>query len=146
MALENCQKCNGIFTRISGPLCPTCVEQDEQDFKAVNEALRERPHQTIDELAKRTGVSEKTIVRLIKDKRIASNVNTEGVTCGKCGAPAISLATRLCERCAGEMSKTITQSCAKAGGKEKASSADDGDDPIVDETVHETMKRKLDKS
>jgi predicted amidophosphoribosyltransferase len=108
MALENCQKCNGIFNRISGPFCPKCVEQEEQDFKTVHEALREKPHQTIEELAENTGVSEKTIMRLIKDKRISSNLNTEGVTCGKCGAPAISLATRLCERCAREVSKTIT--------------------------------------
>jgi len=144
MALENCQRCNGVFNRIGGPLCPACVDREEQDFKAVNEALREQPHQTIDELAKRTGVSEKTIMRLIKDKRIASDVNADGVKCGKCGAPAISLATRLCERCAGEMAKTITQSCSKTGGGRSVGDGDDTDVP--EETVHETMKRKLGKT
>jgi predicted amidophosphoribosyltransferase len=144
MALENCQRCNGIFNRIGGPLCPTCVDKEEKDFRAVNEALRRQPHQKIDELAEQTGVSEKTIMRFIKDKRIASDVNTAGVKCGKCGAPAISLATRLCERCAGEIAKTITHSCSGTGGGKSAGGSDDTDVP--EETVHETMQRKLGES
>ena len=136
MALANCDRCKGIFDRVSGPLCPACLEQDDEDFKLVNEALREGPHQTVDQLAEKTGVSEKTILRFIKDKRIASDTDLGEVKCGKCGAPAISLSARLCERCAGEMAKTIGQA-RSAIDKNAADS-----DTHIDETVHEAIQRK----
>lgn len=148
MALANCARCKGIFNKVSGPVCPACIEQEEKDFKVVNDALREESNQTVEQLAEKTGVSEKMILRLIKDKRIASDTDLVGVTCGKCGAPAISLATRLCERCAGEMSKAIGQARTDMGGKNGQSGgkeAGDSETQTVDETVHEAIRRKTGK-
>ena len=145
MALANCDRCKGIFDRVSGRLCPACIEQNEKDFQLVNEALREGSHQTVEQLAEKTGVSEKTILQFIKDKRIASDTDLGEVKCGKCGAPAISLSTRLCERCAGEMAKSIGQVRSAmdktTGSKEAAES-----DTDIDESVHEALRRKTGKA
>lgn len=147
MTLANCERCKSIFNKVSGPVCPTCIEQEENDFKIVNDALREEPHQTVDQLAKKTDVSEKTILRFIKDKRIASDKDLFDVKCGKCGAPAISIATRLCERCAAEMSRAVGQArsdMASTGGV-VGKRADEGDIP-ADETVHDAIQRKTGKA
>jgi len=146
MTLANCEGCNKIFNKVTGSLCPACIEQDETDLKTVNEALREEANQTVAQLSEKTGVSKKTILRLLKDQRIASDASLSEIKCGKCGAPAISLSVRLCERCAAEISKTAAQACAKvaqADGRTSASGEQtDETDLHENETVHETIKRK----
>ena len=145
MALANCERCNGIFNRVSTPLCPSCIEQEEQDLQTVNTALREQPGQTVEELAQSTGVSKRTILRLIKCERIASDATLAGVKCGKCGAPAISLSTRLCQRCAAEMSRAAARACSDTAKTSNGAPASNGADepvPRADETVHEIVRRK----
>jgi transcriptional regulator with XRE-family HTH domain len=146
MALANCEGCNEIFDKVTGPLCPECIEQDEADLKTVNEALREEANLTVAQLSEKTGVSKKTILRLLKDQRIASDASLAEIKCGKCGAPAISLSIRLCKRCAAEISTTAAQACAKvaqADGRIPSSrKQNDATAPYENETVHETIKRK----
>ncbi len=146
MALANCKGCNKIFNKLSGPLCPACVEQDEADLKTVNEALREEANQTVAQLSEKTGVSKKTILRLLKDQRIASEASLADIKCGKCGAPAISLSVKLCKRCAAEISRTAAKACARvAQASGRASPPRKQTDASEDETVHETIKRKTGK-
>jgi predicted DNA-binding transcriptional regulator YafY len=144
MALANCARCNGVFNKVSSPLCPACAEQEERDFQIVSEALREHPGQTVEQLAESTGVSKRTILRLIKNERIASDADLAGVKCGKCGAPAISLSTRLCQRCAAEMSRAAAQACSNTGRADDASAHKGAAEPDEDaeESVHEAVRRK----
>jgi len=145
MALANCARCNGVFNKVSSALCPACAEQEERDFQIVSEALREHPGQTVEELAENTGVSKRTILRLIKCERIASDADLAGVKCGKCGAPAISLSTRLCQRCAAEMSRAAAQACSNTGHANGDASAGKGADESAEhaeESVHEAVQRK----
>jgi len=147
MALTNCERCNRVFNKLSSSLCPACVEEEEKDFHVVNEALRARPDQTIEELAETTGVSKKTILRLLKDERIASNANVVGVTCGKCGAPAISRSVRLCHKCAGQMARTVARACSDVQAGAQASDKEEGEpDEGTDESVHEAYQRKTGRS
>lgn len=149
MALANCAGCNKLFNKMTSPLCPACVDQDENDLKIVNEALREEPNQKIAELSESTGVSKKTILRLLKEQRITSDANLVDMKCGKCGAPAISLSIKLCERCAAEMSRVAAEVCqdvAQAGGRASSGKEASEEDPETIETVHETIKRKTGKS
>jgi len=140
MALANCERCNKIFNKMSTPLCPSCIEQEEQDLQTVNTALREQPGQTVEELAESTGVSKRTILRLIKCERIACDATLAGVKCGKCGAPAISLSTRLCQRCAAEMSTAAARACSRTAKASKEPDEEPAAPP--EETVHETLRRK----
>ncbi len=145
MALANCERCNGVFNKVGSGLCPACVEQEERDFQIVSEALREHPGQTVEELAESTGVGKRTILRLIKCERIASDAYLAGVKCGKCGAPAISISTKLCQRCAAEMSRAAAQACsrtAQANGDASARKGAAEPDEDAEETVHEAVLRK----
>lgn len=146
MALANCDGCNKVFNKVTASLCPACIEQDEKDLQVVNEALREEPHQTIEQLSEKTGVSKRTILRLLKNQRIASDADLVEVKCGKCGAPAISLSVRLCGRCAAAMSRAADQARSKmgrvAGDSSSAGGETDRTDLHANETVHETLQRK----
>jgi uncharacterized protein YerC len=141
MTLANCERCNRIFNKIKTPLCPECIEKEEDDFKIVNEALREQPNQTVQELAEKTGVSEKTILRLVRQERISSDSAIVDVKCGKCGAPAISLSVRLCRRCAQDMAQAAARACSRVGKTGDGSPSEGGD-----ETVHKTYERKTGKA
>ena len=145
MALANCQGCNKVFNKVTTPLCPACIEQEEKDLKTVNEALRAEPDQTVAQLSEKTGVSKKTILRLLKNQRIASEANLVDMKCGKCGAPAVSLSVKLCKRCAAEISRTAAQARSnveRAAGVFSSGRGPSETDPVADETVHETIQRK----
>ena len=145
MALANCEGCNKVFNKVTTSLCPACIEQEERDLKTVNEALRAEPNQTVAQLSERTGVDKKTILRLLKDQRIASEAKLVDMKCGKCGAPAVSLTVKLCKRCAAEISKTAAQACSnveRAAGVSSSAREPSETDPYADETVHETIQRK----
>jgi predicted amidophosphoribosyltransferase len=145
MALANCEGCNKVFNKLTTPLCPACIEQEETDLKTVNEALRAEPNQTVAQLSEQTGVSKKTILRLLQDKRIASEANLVDMKCGKCGAPAVSLSVKLCKRCAAEMSRTAAQARSnveRAAGVSSSGREESETDPLGEETVHETIQRK----
>lgn len=149
MALANCQGCNKLFNKVTSPLCPACIDQDENDLKIVNEALREEPNLTVAQLSEKTDVSKRTILRLLKDQRITSKANLADVKCGKCGAPAISLSVKLCERCAAEMSRVAAQVCrdvSQAGGRASSGKEASEEEPEAIETVHEAIQRKTGKS
>ena len=144
MALANCARCNKVFNKVSSPLCPACLEQEEHDFQVVSAALREQPGQTVEQLAQSTGVNERTILRLIKNERIASDAYLAGVKCGRCGAPAMSVSTRLCARCAAEMSRAAALACSRTGQGNVNTSAEHADESAEngEESVHETLQRK----
>jgi len=145
MALANCEGCNKVFNKVTTSLCPACIEQEEKDLKAINEALRAEPNQTVAQLSEATGVNKKTILRLLKDQRIASEANLVDMKCGKCGAPAVSLSVKLCKRCAAEISKTAAQARSnveRAAGVSSSAGEPSEEDPHADETVHETIQRK----
>lgn len=136
MALTNCTRCNKLFNRLKNPLCPTCIEKEEEEFNLVRDALHEKPNQTVEELAEETGVSEKAILRFLKDGRIASDAMSVDVKCGRCGGPAISLTTRLCEKCAAELAKQAAQASAKAAQKMAESATG---------SVHQSVQLKTSK-
>jgi predicted amidophosphoribosyltransferase len=99
MPISNCVRCKKLFNRVQYPVCPACEPDEEADFAKVRQALIERPNQSAEEVAEETGVDLDCVLRLVDAGRIANVRLGEGVTCGRCGAPAISFSKRLCEAC-----------------------------------------------
>jgi predicted amidophosphoribosyltransferase len=98
-----CAFCGKLFQSMGPDICPECSVKLDEEFVRVREYLYDNPgHIDVMDIVNNTGVSEKAVLRFIKDGRLARKVSTEeaGLRCAICGAP-IS-AGRLCRRCMDE--------------------------------------------
>jgi hypothetical protein len=113
MALANCPRCNRLFNKVKLLVCPGCEAEEEADFEKVRRSLQDEPSQSAEQLSEKTGVSHDCVLRLLAEGRIA-NVNLEdAVRCGRCGAPAISMTKRLCQKCLNELSVELAAEQSK---------------------------------
>ncbi len=107
MDLRNCKKCGRVFAYNGSEICSRCLGDDEGDFKKVKEYLYDNPGATIVEVSEETGVSEKKILRYLRESRIeireADNLLLD---CQRCGKPIQS--GRFCDKCVVEMKKEFT--------------------------------------
>ena len=110
MALVKCARCQSVFNKIRSPVCVACQEAEEQDFNRVREAVSARPVDTMEQIMESTGVSRACIQRML-DAGIVADVSLSGsFKCGRCGAPAISAAKKLCQTCLGKLDKELAKS------------------------------------
>lgn len=103
MEVRNCIKCKKIFQYLSGPqLCPNCKDQDEKDFQAVKQYLRENPRATITEVAEAMEMTVDKITRYLRDGRLEIAPGSAIILeCERCGSPITS--GRFCNACSGKM-------------------------------------------
>lgn len=104
MDLRNCTKCGRVFSYNGVPICSRCSNTDEEDFKRVKEYLYDNPGATVMEVSEETGVSEKQILRYLRESRIEiRDENNIFLDCERCGKPIKS--GRFCDTCVGELQK-----------------------------------------
>jgi flagellar operon protein (TIGR03826 family) len=108
MPISNCTRCGSIFSRTNKPICPKCLQKEEEDFEKAVEWLRENPGQNIQALSDATGIERQDILRWIRENRIVMAEASGLVGCKKCGAP-IS-AGNFCDHCKQELSEEVGQS------------------------------------
>lgn len=88
MEFKICENCNMIF-QYKGQgdiLCPACVQKDDDDCDKIKDYLIEHPNAKEAEISKATGVSLKSIDKLLKCNRIMiKGVNADLLTCKMCG-------------------------------------------------------------
>ena len=111
MALTTCPRCDKLFNKISSPCCPPCQEEEEKDYEIIRSSLEENPDINSEGIAELTGVKLEVIMRMLDDGRIASTALLERskITCGRCGAPAISASKRLCQKCLDTLNKEMAE-------------------------------------
>ncbi|GMW02825.1 MAG: hypothetical protein AMXMBFR84_39610 [Candidatus Hydrogenedentota bacterium] len=107
MALASCPRCQKLFEKKSARVCPKCVPEEDEDYEKVRAALAATPNQSAEEVAKETQVSLDCVLRLLEDGRIVTTLASKQIKCGRCGAPAISLSKKLCERCLNELNAKL---------------------------------------
>jgi predicted amidophosphoribosyltransferase len=96
--IEQCRECGRLVAYLARGLCPDCHESRDRDFVTVRESLRDEPARTVDELAKRTGVSRERIIGFVSEGRLElGRLEEARLTCEACGRP--SDAGRLCSGC-----------------------------------------------
>lgn len=106
--IRNCKRCGRIYTYIGGPpICPTCIEQDEADFRRVKEYLYNNPGASMSEVSEVLEVSVEKITRFLKDGRLEivgdSNLILECESCGK------SIKTgRYCQECQNGLTRELS--------------------------------------
>ncbi len=88
MEFKICENCNMIF-QYKGQgdiLCPACIQKDDEDCEKIKNFLIENPNAKQSEISKATGVSLKSIDKLLKSNRIMiKGVNADILTCKMCG-------------------------------------------------------------
>jgi hypothetical protein len=88
MPLDNCVRCGKLFNRLSRPVCPDCVREEERRAGVVMDFLKDNPSATIEEISESTGVDSQVILRLIRDDRLrATTACSLPRNCKACGAP-----------------------------------------------------------
>ena len=98
MGLKNCPNCGKLMIDTPLGICRDCYALEEAAEMKVVEFLRDVPRASLAEIHEATGVANKIIMRMIRDKRLFSDVVisypcescrtliTDGRVCAKCGA------------------------------------------------------------
>ena|SRR6056297_3356992 len=72
MNLINCKECGKVFASSGSKVCPACREEEENKFQLVKKFLWDNPNSTIEEVVEGTGVDRDTIIKFMKEDRLAS--------------------------------------------------------------------------
>lgn len=122
--VRNCRRCGKIYNYIGGPpICPTCKDLDEVDFKNVKEYLYKNPGATLSEVSTVLDISIEKIKTYLKDGRLEiigneSNMVLECETCGK------SIRTgRFCDGCSAGLSKDFKSTASQMSSSMSAAEA-----------------------
>ena len=109
MDLKNCEKCGRAFVHPTSKLCSRCNSiSEEEEFKKVKLYLYDNPGATIVEVSEATGVSEKMILKFLREERIEIREEDNMVLdCERCGKPIRS--GKFCESCAAELKKEFSK-------------------------------------
>lgn len=104
MDLKNCTKCGRIFSYAGSQICSRCSTNDEDDYKKVKDYLYDHPGSTISEVSEGTGVTEKQILRYLRENKIEVRDDSNFIIdCERCGVPIKS--GRFCDKCVSSMQK-----------------------------------------
>ncbi|MCC5910837.1 MAG: MerR family transcriptional regulator [Clostridiaceae bacterium] len=107
MELRNCTSCGRTFAYSGSEICSRCGNTDEEDFQKVKEYLYDHPGATIVEVSEETEVSEKKILRYLRESRIEiREEDNMMLDCERCGASIRS--GRFCDKCSGELKRELT--------------------------------------
>lgn len=109
--ITNCIRCSRMFQRVSGKVCPQCVQDEEERFRLVRDHVEEHPGCTIPEVSEGTGVEEAEILRFLQSGRLATLGDlAKGLTmdCTQCGRPIST--GKLCPACQEQMSQALRHS------------------------------------
>lgn len=119
MELRNCPECGSVFTYVRTNLCPACQKTDDEDFRKVRTFIIRNAGASIIKISEETDVSEKKIMRYIREGRIkiGSSSGSMIIECEVCGKKISS--GRLCEACSEKLSSGIRRSILQENMKQE---------------------------
>ena len=109
--LRNCKSCGRAFQYSGDPICNRCQGSVEEEYKRVKEYLYENPGASVGEVSEATEVSEKRILKFLREGRLEIKDDTNFVLdCERCGVSIKS--GRYCDGCAHAMSSEFSAALA----------------------------------
>jgi ribosomal protein L37E len=103
MPLATCPRCKRMFNKIQHPICEKCDPEEEKDYERIHAVVAENPGAPMARVAELAGVDVVVVKRMLDQGLVASTALNEATKCGRCGAPAISAAKKLCQACLDKM-------------------------------------------
>ena len=107
MSLMNCPRCGKVYQPVMGgrELCPSCIKQEEEDYKLVFQFMTSRPSATAQEIANETGVELKEILRFVRENRLHLVKADQALRCESCGTPISS--GKICDNCRKKLTNSM---------------------------------------
>jgi len=118
MALVSCPRCKKLFDKGISLVCSKCQPAEDADYAKIRAVLDRSPHLNAETAAAEAEVPIACVMRMLAEGLIA-NVNMTEVKCGRCGAPAISLAKRLCKACLDKLNIEVAMAQSQIKLKDK---------------------------
>jgi len=109
MPLASCVRCKKIFNKTGAPVCDDCVPAEEADRKKVEELVKSDDSLTAEQVSEKADVELSVVIRMMDEGMVAVAAAGGTVTCGRCGAPAISTTKRLCQTCLDKLNAEVMQ-------------------------------------
>ncbi|MBU1366361.1 MAG: winged helix-turn-helix transcriptional regulator [Candidatus Omnitrophica bacterium] len=123
MKLKNCKKCQKLFVNVLGKdICQECCEKEEGKHKEILRYLNDNPSASIKEICESIKVSEKSIIELIKNKRVTLDISVE-YACEVCGRKIKT--GRVCVVCKGKIERELGKAVEKLKKEEGEMAAKD---------------------
>lgn len=107
--LAKCARCSKLFNKILSEVCNNCQPEEDTDFSRIQDILSRENHLKAEEVAEAAGVGLDCVLRMLREGRIDNVAHESSAACGRCGAPAISMSKRLCQRCLVNLDKECAQ-------------------------------------
>ncbi|KAB3539679.1 MerR family transcriptional regulator [Alkaliphilus pronyensis] len=137
MDLRNCSKCGRVFSYKGVAVCSRCFNDDESDFSKVKEYLYDNPGASVKEVSDETGVTEKQILRYLRENRIEIREESNFfLDCERCGKPIKS--GRFCDGCTMQLQKELQTAMRPRSVSKKA----DEDNSKIRMHIAELRKNK----
>lgn len=115
MGFEECPRCSLIFQKVRSAVCPRCLDDEDADYDKIRAVIGDMPDLNADQVATEAEVDVEVVLRMVDEGFIANVSLNDSVACGMCGAPAISVAKKLCQGCLEKLNAQV----AVAQGKVK---------------------------
>ncbi len=107
--IAKCARCDKLFNKVVSEVCTNCQSEEDVDFSRIQDVLSRESHLNAEEVAAEAGVGLDCVLRMLREGRIDNISQENHATCGRCGAPAISTAKRLCQRCLVNLDRECAQ-------------------------------------
>mgnify|MGYP006299591841 CR=1 FL=1 len=84
MDICKCNSCGKLFNNNNQDeeVCPSCQNNQRRTYISLQRCLSKNPDITLQELHNKTGIEKRTILKMIKERRIHVKNSVE---CGRCG-------------------------------------------------------------
>jgi len=86
-------------------VCPACQPSEDTDFAKIHNVMAREPGLNAQQVAAKAEVELDCVVRMLNEGRLQLQDLSEKPRCGRCGAEAISMSKRLCDRCLVELDR-----------------------------------------
>lgn len=120
--VRNCRKCGKVFNYLGGPpLCVSCRQLDEEDFKRIKEYLYDNPRASLNQVSVELEISVEKIRRFLKDGRleILSDDGNLILECESCGKSIKS--GRYCTDCERDLANNFKNTASQMKGRNESS-------------------------
>lgn len=98
-SLRNCKRCGKVFMYAGVPICPECIEKEEEQYSQVKRYLDAHPGAGVRQTSEGTGVPLEVVMDFLREGLLinVSDAPNNQLTCVICGKPISS--GRICRKC-----------------------------------------------